>query len=289
MVVYYTASVNSDASVVLGDEGNPNHVQLIWSRTSDGYYNMLEDKNYVYTYGLDLTKTFSDHKGDFSNVQFKLYNGTDAYYVVAKQESDGVYYLTGKTTDEAKATSFVPDAKNGSLIINGMEADTYQLTEVATDDGYNLLKDQIVIDITATDRDIISSVAGVTGMDKDAVAAVVEHYNGGIYDENGNLVTSSLDELLNSSANYPKSETPQGRTIGSTDMYVGAITKASSKIDGIDANMTEGNSAVMMSVNNTRGFRLPQTGGRGLYLITVLGVVTAAGGCYLVTRKKKIS
>ena len=54
----------------------------------------------------------------------KLYNGTDAYYVVAKQESDGVYYLTGKTTDEAKATSFVPDAKNGSLIINGMEADT---------------------------------------------------------------------------------------------------------------------------------------------------------------------
>ena len=63
-------------------------------------------------------------------------------------------------------------------------------------------------------------------MDKDAVAAVVEHYNGGIYDENGNLVTSSLDELLNSSANYPKSETPQGRTIGSTDMYVGAITKS---------------------------------------------------------------
>ena len=289
MVVYYTASVNSDASVVLGDEGNPNHVQLIWSRTSDGYYNMLEDKNYVYTYGLDLTKTFSDHKGDFSNVQFKLYNGTDAYYVVAKQESDGVYYLTGKTTDEAKATSFVPDAKNGSLIINGMEADTYQLTEVATDDGYNLLKDQIVIDITATDRDIISSVAGVTGMDKDAVAAVVEHYNGGIYDENGNLVTSSLDELLNSSANYPKSETPQGRTIGSTDMYVGAVTKASSKVDGIDENMTEGNSAVVMSVNNTRGFRLPQTGGSGLYLITVLGVVTAAGGCYLVTRKKKIS
>ena len=81
--------------------------------------------------------------------------------------------------------------RDGSLLINGMEADTYQLTEVATDDGYNLLKDQIVIDITATDRDIISSVAGVTGMDQEAVTAIVEHYNGGIYDENGNLVTSS--------------------------------------------------------------------------------------------------
>ena len=289
MVVYYTGTVNSDESVVLGDEGNPNQVQLIWSRTSDGYYNMLEDKNYVYTYGLDLTKTFSDNKGDFSNVQFKLYNGTDAYYVVAEQKADGVYYLTGKTTDEAKATSFVPDAKDGSLIIKGMEADTYQLTEVATDDGYNLLKDQIVIDITATDRDIISSVAGVTGMDPDAAAAIVKHYNGGIYDENGNLVTSSLDELLNSSANYPKAETPDGRTIGATDLYVGALLQASAKVDGIEADMTEGNSSVEMTVNNTRGFRLPQTGGGGLYLVTILGVITVAGGCYLVTRKKKLS
>lgn len=288
MVVYYTAVVNSDASVVLGDEGNPNHVQLIWSRTGDGYYNMLEDKNYVYTYGLDLTKTFSDAKGNFSNVQFKLYNGTDAYYVVARQESDGVYYLTGKTTDEARATSFVPETKNGSLIIKGMEADTYQITEVATDDGYNLLKDQIIIDITGTDRDIIASVAGVTGMDKAAVTAVVEHYNGGIYDENGNLVTSSLDELLNSTANYPKSETPDGRTIGSTDLYVGAVREASSQVDGIEADMTDGNGSVQISVNNTRSFRLPQTGGNGLYLVTILGVITSAGGCYLVTRKKKL-
>ena len=289
MVVYYTATVNSDASVVLGDEGNPNNVQLTWSRTSDGYYNMLEDKNYVYTYGLDLTKTFSDNKGNFSNVQFKLYNGTDGYYVVAEQDSDGVYYLTGKTTEEERATSFVPNAKDGSLLINGMEADTYQLTEVATDDGYNLLKDQIVIDITATDRDIISSVAGVTGMDQEAVTAIVEHYNGGIYDENGNLVTSSLDELVNSTANYPKAETPDGRTIGSTDMYVGPIQEASSVVDGIDANMTDGNSSVEVTVNNTRGFRLPQTGGNGLYLVTILGVITVAGGCYLVTRKKIIS
>ena len=126
-------------------------------------------------------------------------------------------------------------------------------------------------------------------MDKDAVTEIVEHYNGGIYDENGNLVTSGLDELLNSRANYPKTETPDGRTIGSTDMYVGPVTEAYSKVDGIDAGMTEGNSSVVMSVNNTRGFRLPQTGGSGLYLVTILGVITAVGGCYLVMRKKKLS
>lgn len=289
MVVYYTATVNSDASVVLGDEGNPNDVELIWSRTSDGYYNMLEDRNYVYSYGMDLTKTFLDDKGKFSNVQFKLYNGTDAYYVIAEKASDGVYYVTGKTTEEARATSFTPNADDGSLIVNGMEADTYQLTEVATDDGYNLLKDQIVIDITATDRDVIASVAGVTGLDADAVEEIVKNYHGGIYDENGNLVTSQTDEITGTAGNSPADEAADGRTIGKTDMYVGAVRNASAVVDGIDADMTDGNASVLLSVQNSRGFRLPQTGGRGLYAVTIIGVIAVAGGCYLVSRKRKIS
>ena len=83
---------------------------------------------------------------------------------------------------------------------NGAEADSYQLTKIATDKGYHLLKDQIKIDISATDRDIIASVAGVTGMDAAAVEAVVNHYQGGIYDENGNLVTAQRDELTGAMA-----------------------------------------------------------------------------------------
>lgn len=294
MVVYYTATVHSDDSVILGDEGNQNNVDLIWSRTSDGYYNMLEDRNYVYSYGLDLTKTFSDNKGNFENVQFKLYNSTDAYYVVAEksEEEDGVYYVTGKTTDEAKATSFVPNADSGKLLVKGTEADEYQLTEVATDDGYNLLKDQIVIDISATDRDVIASVAGVTGMDAAEVEKIVKNYHGGIYDENENLVSSQLDELTGDLAGGPNMETANGRTIGKTDLYVGAIKKASATVDQIEANMTtedgSEHASVLLTVNNTKGFLLPQTGGKGFYLVTIVGAITVAGGCYLVSRKKKL-
>lgn len=285
MVVYYTANVNSDASVVLGDQGNPNDVRLVWNRTSDSYYNMLEDRNYVYSYAMDLTKTFSDNKGDYSNVKFKMYNSTDSYYVVAEKKSDGLYYVTGKTTDENKATEFTPDA-NGALFVNGIEADTYQLTEVATDDGYNLLKDQIKIKITATDRDVIASVAGATGMDAETVANIVANYNGGIYDENGNLVTGQVDEITGDTGNTPADETANGRTIGKTDMYVGAIQCASAVVDGIDANMTQDNASVILTVNNTKSFLLPKTGGNGLYVATIVGVVAVAGGCYLVTRKK---
>ena len=161
---YYTATVNSDASVTLGDSGNANDISLVWSRTNNKYSNSLQDRNYVYSYGIDLTKTFSDNKGDATKVQFKLYNSTDAYYVIAKKAEDGLYYVTGKTMDKAQATTFTP-AASGKLYIKGLEGDKYQLTEVATADGYTLLKDQMVIDIEETKRDIKASVAGTTGLD----------------------------------------------------------------------------------------------------------------------------
>ena len=137
--------------------------------------------------------------------------------------------MTGKTSEEAEATAFVPQNDSGRLQIEGLEADQYLLTETATDRGYNLLREPVEIDITATDRDVIASVCGVTGMDQEAVEQIVKNYNGGIYDENGNLVTDQLDELTGTAAGKPVSETANGRTIGKTDLYVGAIRKASAK------------------------------------------------------------
>lgn len=70
--ITYSAKVDSDNSVVYGDDGNPNNVTLTWKRTSTDYYDTLEDDCHIYTYGIDLTKKFSDGKGDFSNVAFTL-------------------------------------------------------------------------------------------------------------------------------------------------------------------------------------------------------------------------
>ncbi len=108
MVVYYSVTVKSNALTVLGDEGNPNTVTLLWSRTSEAYYNTLEDKCVVYTFGIDLNKEFSDNAGDATAVQFVLYNVNDAYYVVASKDEteEEIYYVTGKATDEADATVF---------------------------------------------------------------------------------------------------------------------------------------------------------------------------------------
>lgn len=144
MVVSYSATINDKA--VLGDTGNPNKVILKWNRTPASDFEQGESTTTVYTFGLDLTKEFAGTNGDFSDVQFTLWNNTDGYYVVADGK-DGVYTVTGKTTDKDKATKFVPSAE-GKITINGIEADEYILTEVKTSEGYSLLKDPITINIT---------------------------------------------------------------------------------------------------------------------------------------------
>lgn len=248
LVVHYTAVLDADSSMVLGDEGNPNDVRLTWSRTSHGYSNTLEDRNYVYAYGLDLQKTFSPADTGQTlagKVQFRLYNTTDGMYVIAERsQKDGLYYVRQKTKDEAEATLFTP-AADDKLWICGLEGDGYELTEVATADGYQLLKEPVTIEIRATDREVIAAAMDTTGK---------------------------------------------------TPLYIGEIRNASAMVDEqtaqmicdnaeVSADAASENAMVQLEVINTRGFLLPQTGGRGLYLITILGVLAAGGGCLLLRRR----
>ena len=164
MRITYACTVNSDASVVYGDSGNPNDVTLTWKRTNTEYYDTLTDDCHVYTYGLDLTKEFSDNNGNFDNVKFLLKNAMDNYYVQAElDKSEGIYYVTGHTEKEADATKFSPmsgEAKHGKVIVKGLEDDSYIITEVATDAGYTLLKEDITVDIVSSDSATICSVCG---------------------------------------------------------------------------------------------------------------------------------
>jgi LPXTG-motif cell wall-anchored protein len=102
---------------------------------------------------------------DLVKVQFNLYNKKDGYYLTATGE-DGLYYATGEAKDEKDATLFSP-AASGSLVIKGLEADTYDLTEVKTDKGYSLLKGKITIEIYCTEQSITPSVACLTGSESD--------------------------------------------------------------------------------------------------------------------------
>ena len=256
LVVYYTADVNKDNTVVLGDKGNPNDVSLTWKRTSTDYWDILKDKCIVYSFGYNFTKKFSDNKGNAAKVQFVVQNKTDNYYLTAKADSDGVYQVTGKSALEEGATKFSPD-KNGKLMIYGIEGDEYGFTEVRSDAGYSLLKKEINVKVHSTKADITATQANITGIqsknDKDSTA------NDGI--KNGK-------ELAN-------------------DVAV-QTTSASSTVDDSKANMSasgeSANAFVDMEVINQKQFLLPMTGGAGNYALIIAGVVLA--GCGLMFIKK---
>jgi fimbrial isopeptide formation D2 family protein len=241
MVVAYTAKVKSTADMVCGDSGNENDVKLTYGRTNTTYTETLEDKALVYTFGLNLTKTFSDNQGNAEKVKFVLQNRIDDYFVTATGEN-GEYYVTGQAKEEKDATVLSP-SKDGSLKVHGLEADTYLLTEIGTDAGYALLKGKITIEIYGTDTTIVPSIAPVTGL--------------GSEQEN-------CEVTMNKSAF--------------------AI------VDNTDASMSahgdSANALVDMKIENTRTFTLPQTGGRGLWLITICGVVGVAFGVVLMRKGK---
>ena len=161
--ITYAATVSSSADVVYGDNGNPNEVVLTWKRTSQGSYDTLKDAAKVYTYGLELTKVFSDGKGDFPKVQFIMQNKTDGYYLKAKlDETAGIYYVIDHVADKKDATRFVPvsgDGK-GKIIVKGLEDDEYIITEIKTADGYTLLKNAITVVITHENDSAAATVDG---------------------------------------------------------------------------------------------------------------------------------
>ena len=293
LVVYYTATLDSSAKTVLGDTGNPNDVSLVWKRTAEGYYNTLEDRCYVYSYGVDLAKVFSDGNTkaeDFKKVKFVLYNETEDYYVTATKSTDGLYYVSGKDKSKDNATTLSPSGE-GKLVINGIEGDDYVLTEIETAKGYTLGQNQIHFTINQASREITASSVHHMTVAKDHD---IEH--------------SKDDKHLSLSDGTVLDSSDEGTT-DKDNMVVGDLTATTATIDGATADMCKygeqsigadlagaknadvakdsENADVKMSITNHKGFSLPKTGGNGVYLVTILGILGAVIGFYVLSEDKK--
>ena len=253
IVVSYSCKINTNDSPILGDCGNINDVKLEWKRTNMEELDMLEDRAKVYTFGLNIKKKFSDQKGKFSDVKFLLQNQTDGYYLKAKG-AKGVYYITDyeKGTSEKEGTIFIP-GEDGNLIINGLEANTYILTEIATANGYSLLKEPMVIDIRSTVDDIIPS--------RTTLYDILD------------IANNPNEELI---------ETPGKRANALIDGKNTTMSEFQS-----ETGMVSANARVNMEVINNKIFKLPQTGGYGTWFFTLAGCGAALSGVILVTKRSK--
>ncbi len=158
--ITYGATLDTDNSLILGDTGNPNEVTLTWKRSNTSFYDTLTDDAAVYSFGLDVTKNFSDGRGDATKVEFLIQNSTDNYYLTGSfNTTENVWYVTGKTAEASSATRFVPTAA-GKLTVKGLEDDAYTLTEVKTDSAYTLLKAPVQVVISKSGATASATVDG---------------------------------------------------------------------------------------------------------------------------------
>lgn len=196
IVVSYSCVINDNA--VLGDASNPNDVTLSYSRTNTADVETVTDTARVFSYGINLEKTFSGQVGNPENVQFVLQNQTNGHYITAVAASDGVYNVTdnNKSSDEANATKFSPNA-DGILVINGLEADTYVLTEIHTDTGFSLLKEPMTIVINQTQDEIIPSSNTLYDSTDSATDVVVNAGDRASATVDGNATAMSSDDASN--------------------------------------------------------------------------------------------
>ena len=262
--ITYKATMNSDNSVTYGDAGNPNDVVLTWKRSNTGYYDTLVDDCHVYVYRIDITKQFSDGRGDYSKVEFIVRNDTDGYFLVGKlNEAEGVWYVTGHVTEEKAATHFIP-TKDGKLILKGLEDDVYTWTEVQTANGYTLLKNSIKVVISQTES---SKLCDIYGTD---VLGLIQN------DPRYKDVDPGLYH------NMPQKQLAH------------KLLTASATVDSNKVNMTaddsSANAFAPFTVINTRGFDLPQTGSYGNWMFPVIGLSMLAlcvAGILVLTRKNR--
>ena len=275
--VTYTATLNADASVTFGEDGNDNKVVLTWKRTSSDYYDTLIDDCHLFTFGIDITKLFSDidsetaeETGMFKHVKFKVYNATDSYWLTAdRNDAEGVYYVTGHVTEEADATIFYPITMGdalGQVMIKGCEDDEYIITEVETANGYTLLKEDIHMVISVADN--ADRPCGIYAEDVLGVLQNDPHY----------AFDGGYDLHL---ANIPQVQLAHN------------FLTASATVDGNEVTMLEDNGSenaeAPLTVVNTPGFDLPKTGDNGTWMYSVGGITLMAAALVvmIIAFKKK--
>lgn len=149
VTVTYSAELTTDAVKI-----NVNDAKLEWN--NNGSESVLTDSTKVYTYGIELTKTFSDATvsvNEIAKVTFRLYrvNGQDEE-LLHFTNSAGNYILVSDSKGTGNVTDLKLNTSNRKLTVVGLDDDeTYILKETDTADGYNLIDKAVTIDLEAQD------------------------------------------------------------------------------------------------------------------------------------------
>lgn len=157
--VTYTATLKGNASVGTDTVNNSNEAKLSWTfDTVRGDEDDTPSKVTVHSFAIGVYKHNTDNK-PLSGAEFQLKNAGGDVLNLYKVTDQDIYYLVNTYTgtegnvtglDVSKEYKFFVTPASGNVVIKGLKAGTYTLTEITAPAGYNLLKEPVTLTISET-------------------------------------------------------------------------------------------------------------------------------------------
>lgn len=143
IVVSYTATLNENA--VIAGEGNPNTSKVSYGDSSNTKYTP-DSQTKTYTWDVDVLKYTMNGETEtaLAGATFTLSKNADGSSPIALVSKGNNVYRVAKTGETGTVTEITTDA-TGKFTIQGLDADTYYLTETKAPAGYNKLAAPVTI------------------------------------------------------------------------------------------------------------------------------------------------
>ena len=153
--VVYKATLNKNAVTddVMNATTNNAHIEYSNDPSNGGTGTTSDDKVNIYDFEFTINKT--DGTNPLDDAKFMLKDSADPantinlIQVQAGDVSNPAIYRVAEA-DESDTTTEVVTPESGKVIIRGLEAGTYKLTETEAPEGYNKVEGDITVTITAT-------------------------------------------------------------------------------------------------------------------------------------------
>mgnify|MGYP004496251187 FL=1 len=183
IIVSYSATLNENA--VVKGEGNKNETWLKYGNGTDTAHSITTTKTYeipVFKY----TKKDNTKKG-LSGAKFTLSkNANDSSPIKLIEVSEETTKLTYRVAkeDETSAATEITTPSKGEFVIQGLDADTYYLTEIEAPKGYNKLAAPIEV--------VIDGEGNVKFNDANVDRVEVENKTGTLLPSTGGMGTTII-------------------------------------------------------------------------------------------------
>lgn len=230
VIITYSATLNQNAEI--GLDGNENTAYLEFSNdpNGDGLGRTAEDTVIVFTYELAGTKVDGETQAALKNAQFVLLNRakTEAAMVVDGKVKGWVKVATEAAAPDVEMPEtyeewlelnrqhnglILTSAENGLFNIAGLDDGTYYLREIQAPNGYNLLEEDVKLDIAATTANGQNWNSGIA---TDALTGLTIAVNDGAA-QDGDLDTGIVNVTVE---NNQGATLPETGGMGTTLFYI---------------------------------------------------------------------